>query len=407
MFLNRQRQRVSNVTARENQVHVSKPVTPSRAERLEGLDSLRAYAASSIIVFHMVWLAHVELPRGLTFARYYLAFGVPLFFVVSAFSLAFGYMQKLRSLSDIAVFYIRRFARIAPLFYCMLIFQLLLAFFTYHMTKNASEVFASLTFTFNFVPRYVDGIVPASWSIGVEMVFYFLFPVILVFARNIIGSIFVLVLSLFVAGQSYMDFTAAKELNPSFIYHGFLSAIPFFAFGILFYHLFAFLRRTTQTGAQHARLIWAWALTATGAGLLVLIMFYSPFYLYFWKFGLRVIWDSTWSIPFGLICVGLALHPIGLLSNRVTSYLGKISFSLYLTHPTIVYSLGKFGVYVAIYQAITFSKPVAFFASLAVTMLIVAGVSSLTYRWIEAPGMQLGKKLLDRRRPTAFRVTAW
>ena len=85
------------------------------------------------------------------------------------------------------------------------------------------------TFTFNFVPRYVDGIVPASWSIGVEMVFYFLFPVILVFARNIIGSIFVLVLSLFVAGQSYMDFTAAKELNPSFIYHGFLSAIPYFA----------------------------------------------------------------------------------------------------------------------------------------------------------------------------------
>ena len=70
--------------------------------------------------FHMVWVAHVELPRGLTFARYYLAFGVPLFFVVTAFSLAFGYMQRLRSLSDIAVFYIRRFARIAPLFYCML-----------------------------------------------------------------------------------------------------------------------------------------------------------------------------------------------------------------------------------------------------------------------------------------------
>jgi peptidoglycan/LPS O-acetylase OafA/YrhL len=327
--------------------------------------------------------------------------------VVSAFSLAFGYMQKLRSLSDIAVFYIRRFARIAPLFYCMLIFQLLFAFFAYHKTKNVSEVFASLTFTFNFIPRYVDGIVPASWSIGVEMVFYFVFPVILVFARNIIGSVFVLVLSLFVAGQYSMDFTAVKELNPNFIGHGFLSAIPYFAFGILFYHFFAFLRQTTATSTQHARLLWAWVLTTTGAGLLVFISFYSPLYWYFWKLGLRVIWNSIWGIPFGLICVGLALHPIGLLSNRVTSYLGKISYSLYLSHPTIVAYLGKFGVYVAIYQAISFSKRAAFFISLAVTMLIVAGVSSLTYRWIEAPGMQLGKKFLNRRRPTALRASAW
>jgi len=283
-------------------------MAPPRAERLEGIDSLRAYAASAIIVFHMVHLVHVELPRGLTFARYYFGFGVPLFFVVSAFSLAFGYMQKLRSLSDIAVFYIRRFARIAPLFYCMLIFQLLFAFFAYHKTKNVSEVFASLTFTFNFIPRYVDGIVPASWSIGVEMVFYFVFPVILVFARNIIGSVFVLVLSLFVAGQYSMDFTAVKELNPNFIGHGFLSAIPYFAFGVLFYHFFAFLRQTRATSTHHARLVSAWVLTTTGTGLLVLIMFYSPFYLYFWKFGLRVIWDSIWSIPFGLICV---------LTNRV------------------------------------------------------------------------------------------
>ena len=120
-----------------------------------------------------------------------------------------------------------------------------------------------------------------------------------------------------------------------------------------------------------------------------------------------MIWNSIWGIPFGLICVGLALHPIGLLSNRVTSYLGKISYSLYLSHPTIVAYLGKFGVYVAIYQTITFSKRAAFFISLAVTMLIVAGVSSLTYRWIEAPGMQLGKKFLNRRRPTALRVSAW
>ena len=396
-----------DMTQDEGQDAVSKSAAPPSTERLEGIDSLRAYAASAIIVFHMVHVSNVELPPGLTFARNCFGFGVPLFFVVSAFSLTFGYIQKLGSPADIGAFYIRRFARIGPLFYFMLIFQLLLLFSAFGQTRPMSEVFASLTFTFNFIPRYVDGIVPASWSIGVEMVFYFLFPVILVFVRNVVGSIFFLVLSLFVAGQSYLDFSAAKELNPHFSYHGFLTYLPCFAFGILFYHLFIFLRQRTATSAHYVRVLWAWTLVTAGAGLLVFIILCSPLYLYFWKFGLRVIWDALWSIPFGLICVGLALHPIGLLSNRVTSYLGKISFSLYLTHPTIVYYLGKLGMYVAIYQAVVFSKLIAFFASLAVTMLIVAGVSSLTYRLIEAPGMQLGKKLLNRRRPTALRVSAW
>jgi len=395
------------MTHLDDQEPVSQPAARPLPVRLEGLDSLRAYAASAIVVFHMVHAANAELPQGLIFIRNYFGFGVPLFFVVSAFSLTFGYIHRFRTLADISAFYIRRLARIAPLFYCMLIFQLLLVFFTSGIKKDLSEVVASLTFTFNFIPRYVDGIVPASWSIGVEMVFYFLFPVILVFARHALGSICVVVLSLFIASQSYLDFTAAKELNANFIYHGFLTSVPCFAFGILFYHCFALLRRTTLTRAPYTRSLWAWALFVTGAGLLLFLILYAPLYLYFWQLGWRVLWDSLWSIPFGLVCVGLALHPIGLLSNRVTSYLGKISFSLYLTHPTIVYYLGKWGVYTAIYGTIASSKLAAFLVSFIITIPVVAALSSLTYRWIEVPGMQLGKKLLNRRRPTALRVSTW
>lgn len=378
-------------------------------ERLEGLDSLRAYAASAIIVFHMVLLAQVEPPAGLaSVIKNYFGFGVPLFFVVSAFSLTFGYVEKLNTRADIGAFYIRRLARIGPLFYFMLIFQLLSTFALLGTTRSIDEIFASLTFTFNFIPRYVDGIVLASWSIGVEMVFYFVFPAIMVLARNVIGSIGVLVLALFVAGQSYLDFSAAKEhLNEIFVLHGFLTAVPYFGFGILFYHLFAFLRRATASRPRLVRTCWAWCLATTGAGLIVFLILCSPLYLYFWKFGLRVLWDSAWSIPFGLICVGLALHPIWLLSNHATRYLGKISFSLYLTHPPIVHYLIKLGVYGAISRSFAFSALAVFLASFAVTLLCVAGISTLTYRWIEEPGMRMGKKLLNRRRPTPLRVSSW
>lgn len=382
---------------------------PSAAERLEGLDSLRAYAASAIIVFHMVHMPHVVLPAGLAFIiNNYFGFGVPLFFVVSAFSLTFGYVERLNTRADIGAFYVRRLARIAPLFYFMLVFQLLSTFASLGTTRSIDEIFASLTFTFNFIPRYVDGIVPASWSIGVEMVFYFVFPAIMVLARNVIGSIGVLVLALFIAGQSYLDFSAAKDhLNENFIYHGFLTAVPYFGFGILFYHLFAFLRRAIASRPRLVRTCWAWGLSATGAGLVVFMILCIPLYLYFWRLGLRGLWDSAWSIPFGLICVGLALRPIWLLSNRATRYLGKISFSLYLIHPTIVYYLSELGVYGAISRSVAFSKLAAFLASFAVTLLCVAGVAALTYRWIEEPGMRMGKKLLNRRRPTSLRVSTW
>jgi peptidoglycan/LPS O-acetylase OafA/YrhL len=379
------------------------------AERLEGLDSLRAYAASAIIVFHMVHMSNAEPPAGLaSIIKNYFGFGVPLFFVVSAFSLTFGYIERLNTRADIGAFYVRRLARIAPLFYFMLVFELLQIFALFGTTRSIDEIFASLTFTFNFIPRYVDGIVAASWSIGVEMVFYFVFPAIMILARNVIGSIGVLVLALFIAGQSYLDFSAAKDhLNEVFIVHGFLAAVPYFGFGILFYHLFAFLRRATASRPGLVRACWAWGLAATGAGLVVFLILCSPVYLYFWRLGLRVLWDSAWGIPFGLICVGLALRPIWLLSNRATRYLGKISFSLYLVHPSIIYYLGVLGVYSAIYRSVTFSKFAAFLTSFAVTLLCVAGVSALTYRWIEEPGMRLGKKLLNRRRPTPLRVSSW
>ena len=106
------------------------------AERLEGLDSLRAYAASAIIVFHMVHIAQVEPPSGLaSVIKNYFGFGVPLFFVVSAFSLTFGYIERLNTRADIGAFYVRRLARIAPLFYFMLVFQLLSIFASLGTTK--------------------------------------------------------------------------------------------------------------------------------------------------------------------------------------------------------------------------------------------------------------------------------
>jgi peptidoglycan/LPS O-acetylase OafA/YrhL len=87
-----------------------------------------------------------------------------------------------------------------------------------------------------------------------------------------------------------------------------------------------------------------------------------------------------------------SLRPIWLFNNPVTSYLGKISFSLYLVHPFIIYAvpvtpvISKLPIDVNIKLALY-----CVFALLAATL-----AASALYRWIEVPGQELGRKLLRR-----------
>ena len=63
--------------------------------RFDGIESLRAYAALAIVLFHLVGSGKATLPESLSFISQYFGLGVPLFFVVSGFSLAYGYWGRL------------------------------------------------------------------------------------------------------------------------------------------------------------------------------------------------------------------------------------------------------------------------------------------------------------------------
>ena len=95
-----------------------------------------------------------------------------------------------------------------------------------------------------------------------------------------------------------------------------------------------------------------------------------------------------------MLALGLAMWPTRWLVNRATAYLGKVSYSLYLLHPTVIYLLTP--MYRRIYDG-TDQLSLALLASLAVTMAIVLPLSSLAYRFIEKPGIQLGRRIAARR----------
>lgn len=358
--------------------------------RLDGIESLRAYAAIAIIFFHLVGSGGAILPPSLSFIGTHFAMGVPLFFILSGFSMAYGYFGKLNSESAISHYFLRRFTRIAPLFYVMIVFQLLVLYFVNGITHSPLDVFLHAAFVFNVIPHLTEGIVPASWTIGVEMVFYTLFPLVIMFCKTAVRSIAVVVLSTAVATKFNIDMMPHEAQLASFIYHNFVVNLPFFLWGIAFFHIHQAI--VSKVGESYHRYL-CWALLAVGFAGLLFIYHNTSMFMYFTMAGLRTTWDTLWSIPLGIICVALALHPSRILSNKVTQYLGKISFSLYLVHPSVLYGLGQKGFYIWVYSFFPENLAAGYFASLIISLLIVTAISTVTFRYIEQPGMDWGKRL--------------
>ena len=101
--------------------------------------------------------------------------------------------------------------------------------------------------------------------------------------------------------------------------------------------------------------------------------------LYYWQ-----------AIAYGCMFLGLALSPWKLVVGRPTRYLGKISYSLYLNHPTVVLLLT---LRIAGFYSQTPYLTVSLLASVVLTFAVTVPLSILTYKFIEAPGIALGKSL--------------
>src|SRR5579859_235090 len=218
--------------------------------RLDGIESLRAYAAVAIIFFHLIGSGGATVPESLGFIKTHFGFGVPLFFVVSGFSLAYGYFGRLDG-KELSTYFLRRFARIAPLFYAVLVFQLFNVWFEDGVTFSPLDVAMNGLFVFNLIPHLADGIVPASWTIGVEMLFYALFPLALFACRDTKRTILVLALSIVVSTGITVDLKPFENVYAGFVYHNIVAQLPYFIWGILFFHI----HRSVEVSARQARLI--------------------------------------------------------------------------------------------------------------------------------------------------------
>lgn len=312
------------------------------------------------------------------------SYGVALFFIVSAFTLYLSMDSKRHEKNKNIKFYIRRFFRIAPLFYFMLAVSVLASATLRTRPTSISDILMNILFIFNFFQPQFLSIVSGGWTIGVEMLFYLWLPLIFIAVTSPGGSLAFLAGAVMLYRLSVMLF---PDIVSVYNLMSFYSQLPVFAMGIVSYFVF---KHHIHAVTGHRRI---------AASLLLLLISSGILYLASTQIIPDILQElqipSHWwqGLAFSLLLLSLSLFPNGLVVNRITRFYGKISYSFYLVHPLLLESMTP-----AYWRIIHSPLPimVSIGLCLVLSVLVVTPVAMLTYRFIESPGMGYGKKIIGR-----------
>lgn len=312
--------------------------------RFNALTGLRAIAAMMIFGFHLrkFWVMH--LPGFLVRLLNEWQAGVSIFFVLSGFLIAYTYRDRpLGSPKAYLQYILVRFARIFPIY-----LLLLTAKYTSSGFPSGKETFLNYTLLKGFSDKYNLTGIPQSWSLTVEISFYFLAPLIYSIGQRkkwlplLYGTAWFLL-----AGLAGFLFHKTGANGDSWLYdYLFLLNATFFGRFFEFYigTWLAFRILSSSSGASSSFPETSSPFpryTLTGVGGILLAMFlvncfasdgYSPGTNNLGGILLRngLLPVFTVSLIYGLITETTWLQKI--LSSRVFMLLGNASYIFYLIH---------------------------------------------------------------------------
>lgn len=351
---------------------------------LPGIHGLRGIAALAVVLFHLVHLANLPVPPAFSFIAGDFGKGVHLFFVLSAFSLMHSTEHTLHRPTWMTEYFIKRFFRIAPLFYCILAGMVLWpSIKAQYLAVSPQALMLNLTFTFGFAPW--SGIVWAGWTVGVEMLFYAILPVLLLTVRSGKGTLALLVASMLVshASRSVLEVHYAHTAalyGYNWAYFSFLPNVCFFALGMYAFRIARDANWHTPAMRRGVSLF---------ATVLLLALLFAGRYngwrpdILLWGFGFAAltVWQSTW--------------PSRWCANRLFEHVGERSYSVYLLHPVVIVLLKS--PLQSVYQMLTPSMGHhAYFVCAGLALLPLLLLSEATYRLIEIPAIRYGQRLNAR-----------
>lgn len=363
--------------------------------RLPFIDALRGLAIFGVLLVHSGQAIN-DLPRWLGSLAEQGARGVQLFFVISAFTLFLSLdARKPSEKRPILNFFMRRFFRIAPLFYCAILFYSFQRYWYSNESLPIANLIAKLLFINGWNPHWINNIVHGSWTIAVEMNFYILVPFLYKKVTSLDRALYLTFTTLIASNlinilMSKFPIFYGNEGWEGLRFYWLPNQLPVFFLGFVLYFL---VTRTVKnplmnkTWTSEKKFKRSFLLLAIALFLLVALAYGTYFY---------IPGHFLYGIAFVLLAFALALHPFTCLVNRFWCYLGKISYSCYLTHFALIpvanncvnQGLSKLN--------LNLSPTLHLVVLLCVLLPWTIAIASLTYRFIELPGQACGRNLIAK-----------
>jgi peptidoglycan/LPS O-acetylase OafA/YrhL len=339
-------------------------------QRYENLDYLRGLCALSIMAYHYIGWTMQGLDIS-TFLGKLGVYGVSMFYVLSGLTMYLVYYRSF-GLNNVFFkeFYIKRVFRIYPLMWLVMI----LAIIMYGTEAKPLDLFLQFSGLFGILD-WTANVPVGIWSIGNELSFYLMLPLFFYcLKQGPISTISIIIVTFGIYCYfAFMLFDKAVPMaNQDSEYKNPLNQAGLFLGGILVGHYF-------KERAYKNNYV-----------LILLAILAMVFIFYPVKGNTINIVAGVERIVYTLLCFGIAfcflkadLSFMPRFMKRSLTWLGDISYSLYLLHPhiwaLITYTSLK----------IRFVFPLSCVATFLICWLV--------YQYFETPARELGVKLVKRK----------
>lgn len=372
-------------------------------KKIEHVDTMRGLAILMVILVHTAQSVP-SASEGLDAISAYGQLGVQLFFIASSFTLSNSWFGRQNESNKIVSYGVRRFFRIAPIYYLGILLYFFVSVlesyykrgvFTPGEQYSIENIFMNMVFLHGLFPPANNGVVPGGWSIGTEVMFYLIFPVLfsaLIKLKNINFTKAIIVFSVsLLSSQALLlaIYLASGYLatNNSFLYFNIITQLPVFILGMIYF----FLDRDGR-----------WPAKTVISNLIGMLFFFIL---------TAILWSSNMPAFFSVIptIAGISfLFLFKLLELRselnlaIVRRIGVVSYSMYIFHFVPVRASRLLSPKLEQYLGGDLTLLILFISSVILTF----SVALLSERYVETFFIRLGKKVvysIPRHKPAMTR----